>query len=236
MKLGSLLRIMRLCAGLDQTEMARRLEVSQPTVSRWEKGGCLPAETQAEAWLAACRDCDTSETSGAACGIVSEWYALEDASCREQLAPRLDQAAISLACSRSLVCDSLIPYFADIAAGRGEVQEQRAAPRRRIGVPREIFDRDPGCYALRVTGDSMSPQLLDGDLVVVSPAALLIDGCMVAAYVEPCGDIVKLYRELPDGVIELAPVNPAYKTITIIPGGERNARIWGRIVLQQREL
>jgi SOS-response transcriptional repressor LexA len=132
--------------------------------------------------------------------------------------------------------DTAVPYFADVAAGIGETQEQRAAPRRYLQVPAGLLERDPGCYALRVSGDSMSPVLLDGDIVVVSPAAPLHGGCIVAAYVEPDGDVVKEYHELPGGGIELRPLNRAYSVLTLGGGSGREGRIWGRVVLQQREL
>jgi SOS-response transcriptional repressor LexA/DNA-binding transcriptional regulator YiaG len=86
---------------------------------------------------------------------------------------------------------ALLPLYADIAAGLGEAQEARAAERERLEVPGHLLDADPGAYALRVSGDSMLPLLQPGDVVVVSPAAELYDGCLCAAYVEPDGDVVK---------------------------------------------
>ena len=62
------------------------------------------------------------------------------------------------------------------------------------------------------------------------------DGCVVAAYIEPDGDVIKLYRALANGAVLLQPANPRYPSLLLEPGGEREARIWGRIVLQQREL
>jgi len=123
-----------------------------------------------------------------------------------------------------------------VAAGIGESQEQLSEPRCTLAIPRDIFRRDPQCYALRVSGDSMAPQLLDGDTVVVSPAAPLVDGCIVAAFVEPDGDVIKVYRELAGGAVLLQPANSSYRAILLEPNGGREARIWGRVVLQQREL
>ena len=94
----------------------------------------------------------------------------------------------------------------------------------------------PDCYALRVSGDSMSPNLLDGDIIVISPNATLIDGCIVAAYVEPLGDVVKVYTTRANGKVVLKPYNKAYDDIVLQPDKGRPAKIWGRVVMQQREL
>jgi SOS-response transcriptional repressor LexA len=160
-----------------------------------------------------------------------------------------------------LSAPSLVPLYADIAAGLGEEQEARETPRETIEVPRHVLRSDAGAYALRVRGDSMAPLLLEGDVVVVSPAALPEEGALVAAYVEPDGDVVKrfswadkaarlAYDEqlrrsesgegpqlsyiTPEALLK--PENDAYPVIRI--GGElgRPARIWGRVVLQLREL
>jgi SOS-response transcriptional repressor LexA len=159
---------------------------------------------------------------------------------------------------------ALLPLYADVAAGLGEAQEARQAAREQLAVPPHILDADPGAYALRVRGDSMAPLLLEGDAVIVSPASELYDGCLVAAYVEPDGDVVKRLHmvgrwpgaanpgfadsaapqgrdgeaSLPPAYPEalLLPLNPAYPAIRL--GGEhgREGRIWGRVVLLIREL
>jgi len=234
-KLGLLLRVLRISAGLDQAEVARHLQTSQPTISRWENGAGEPLPEQASIWLEICRGELPEDAHSGLAKVVGAWCS-EDGAGREHLVPQLDRALLGLVGGQSGVYCTAVPYFADVAAGIGEVQSERSTPRRHLGVPREIYDRDPDCYALRVTGDSMSPLFQDGDIVVVSPRALLVDGCIVAAYIEPDGDIVKVYREQPDGAVVLEPVNPEYPQLTLEPQGEREGRIWGRVVLQQREL
>jgi SOS-response transcriptional repressor LexA len=82
----------------------------------------------------------------------------------------------------------------------------------------------------------MQPLIQAGDLVVVSPAAPLSPGCIVAADIDPDGDVLKQYIPQADGSLLLLPLNPAYPPIRAGAPGGREARIWGRIVLQQREL
>ncbi len=235
-RLGLLLRVLRIRAGLDQVELADLLETSQPTVSRWETGGGEPSAGQAAQWLAACAKRSPAVIDDGLVELVDGWYAAQPGPQRERLAACLDRAVLALAGGDNGVYSTVVPYFADIAAGNGEVQERRCHPRRHLGVPREVYERDPDCYALRVTGNSMCPLFQDGDIVVISPRAQLIDGCIVAAYVEPDGDVVKVYREGEAGRVVLEPVNPDYPPLALEPNGGREGRIWGRVVLQQREL
>ena len=145
----------------------------------------------------------------------------------------------------------------------GELQEARDGARETLEVPRHILAADPSAYALRIRGESMSPLMQEGDAVVVSPAAEIFDGCLVAAYVEPDGDVVKrlhflaapvergpraplpgpaggdderTLKELGAREALLLPANPAYPVIRIGGEGGREARIWGRVVLLLREL
>jgi SOS-response transcriptional repressor LexA len=225
-----LMRVIRLRAGMEQSELAQRLRVSQATVSRWERGQLAPSSAQAQAWLDACR------APRELLVAVQAYFDAATAQEHNAAAAQAQAALITLVRGGEQGYDTSVPYFADVAAGVGEAQEQRALPRCYVQVPQALLLRDPGCYALRVVGDSMAPALLAGDIVIVSPAAALMDGCIVAAFIEPDGDVVKTYRELAGGAIELVPANPAYPTLALHNGGGREGRIWGRVVLAQREL
>ena len=227
---GFLLRVARLRAELGQEVLARRLKVSQATVSRWERGLGRIEAGQAAAWLELCQA--RREVREA----VAAYFAAGDDSAREAAALEVERLAIDLVRGSGLAYDTAVPYFADVAAGLGEAQEQRSEPRRMLQVPAEVLERDPGCYALRVVGDSMAPRLTDGDIVVVSPTAPLIDGCIVAAYIEPDGDVVKVYRRLSESEVLLQPLNPDYPALVLAVGTWRSARIWGRVVFMQREM
>jgi SOS-response transcriptional repressor LexA/DNA-binding XRE family transcriptional regulator len=284
---GLLLRLLRLSSGLEQERMAARLSVSQPTISRWEKGRGGPDAKQLTDWLMLCQVAlrAAPENGGneaaaapavsaaqlnAAMRVLFAVYAPEAPGAGLEHTPdglhgelrRLTQElllgqpqpgdgqagggpALSLIERQPQRAPTLIPLYADIAAGLGEVQDARAAPREALEVPLQVLNADPDAYAMRVRGDSMAPLLLDGDAVIVSPAALPEDGCLVAAYVEPDGDVVKHFEWVrpaapaaagttPEAL--LRPVNPSYPVIRI--GGElgRTARIWGRVVLLLREL
>jgi transcriptional regulator with XRE-family HTH domain len=83
----------------------------------------------------------------------------------------------------------------------------------------EIKRRYPDAFALRVDGDSMAPQILQGDVVVLSPSVPADDGR--AAVVQAAGQIgvtCKLYRKS-GGHVHLVPVNSRYE-IADVPAGQ----------------
>ena len=73
------------------------------------------------------------------------------------------------------------------------------------------WDGEPGCFALRVRGDSMiNAGILSGDKVVVRPQQTADDGQIVVALI---GDEATCKRlSLKDGVW-LLPENPAFEPI-----------------------
>jgi len=81
-----------------------------------------------------------------------------------------------------------------------------------------IKRRYPDAFALRVDGDSMAPQILQGDVVVLSPSVPADDGR--AAVVQAAGQIgvtCKLYRKA-GGHVHLVPVNSRYEIADVEAG------------------
>lgn len=74
------------------------------------------------------------------------------------------------------------------------------------------WDGEPGCFALRVRGESMiNAGILDGDRVVVRPQQTADDGQIVVARI---GDEATVKRlSLRDGRVWLLPENPAFEPI-----------------------
>ena len=72
--------------------------------------------------------------------------------------------------------------------------------------------KDPGCFALRVRGDSMiGAGIFDGDKVVVRPQSTADDGQIVVARIEDEATVKRLRRR--NGEIWLLPENDAYPPI-----------------------
>ena len=82
-----------------------------------------------------------------------------------------------------------------------------------------IKRRYPDAFALRVDGDSMAPEIGQGDVVVLSPSVPAVEGR--AAVVQLTGQIgvtCKLYRASA-GSVHLVPVNAQYE-IAAVPTGQ----------------
>ena len=91
------------------------------------------------------------------------------------------------------------------------------------------WDGEPGCFALRVRGDSMiGAGILDGDQVVVRPQPDAENGEIVVALLEDSATVKRLKKNGRE--IWLMPENPNYDPI---PGND--ARILGRVKALYRE-
>ena len=74
------------------------------------------------------------------------------------------------------------------------------------------WDGEPGCFALRVRGDSMmGAGILSGDKVVVRPQQTALDGQIVVARIGDEATVKRLRRK--NGEIWLMPENDAYEPI-----------------------
>ena len=74
------------------------------------------------------------------------------------------------------------------------------------------WEGEPGCFALRVRGDSMiNAGILDGDKVIVRPQQTADDGQIVVAMWEDEATVKRLRRR--DGIVELVPENDAYPVL-----------------------
>lgn len=75
-----------------------------------------------------------------------------------------------------------------------------------------VWDGEPGCFALRVKGDSMiNAGILSGDKVVVRPQQTATDGQIVVARIGDEATVKRLHRR--NGEIWLMPENDAYEPI-----------------------
>ena len=74
------------------------------------------------------------------------------------------------------------------------------------------WDGEPGCFALRVRGESMiGAGILDGDKVVVRPQSTANDGQIVVARIGDEATVKRLRRR--NGQVWLLPENPAFEPI-----------------------
>lgn len=91
----------------------------------------------------------------------------------------------------------------------------------------EISGALPDSFALHVDGDSMSPRINDGDIVILSPSVPASNGQLAIAHIaDQIGVTCKLLRLSPKGV-HLVPINERYET-KVIP---QKDLVWALAVL-----
>ena len=107
-----------------------------------------------------------------------------------------------------------IPVVGHIRAGYNGIAEQNIEGY--MEIEESLTKRFPGCFALKVYGNSMEPEIHNGDRVIVQPTASVNSGDV--AIVSLNGDeatITRIYID--DSGITIVPTNSKYKPITYSP-------------------
>ena len=91
----------------------------------------------------------------------------------------------------------------------------------------EIRDLFPDSFALHIDGDSMSPRINDGDIVILSPSVPAVQGqAGVARLANQIGVTCKLIRTAEEAV-HLIPINEKYETKVV----DKDDLLWALAVL-----
>ncbi len=126
----------------------------------------------------------------------------------------------------------LLPVVGTIAAGSPVLAEQNVEERLTVD-PRWV--PGPGCFAVRVHGDSMiGSGIAEGDYVVIRPQSEAQNGEIVAVLIEGEATVKRLYRER-GGRLRLQPDNPAMEPLFVRPK-HQSVRILGKVVGLFRKL
>jgi repressor LexA len=194
--IGDRIRAARENKEMDQTSLADKAGVVARTLQRWEKGEQIPdgvaimkiarATSVQPTWLL------TGE---------GETYAVPS---------RPDNVyALPMALrKKSRLVD--LPLISAVPAGKVAT----------LFHPDHVDDyvtvddiKDPGAFALRVKGNSMSPRIEDGDVVIVSPQAEARNGDICVVRVEGEDTLKKVKFE--GNYVHLIPLNPEYEPATV---------------------
>lgn len=120
---------------------------------------------------------------------------------------------------------ALVPVLGKVAAGMPTFASQDI-------IDSVMFDGDTdGLFALKIKGDSMSPRILDGDIVIVRSQSCAEDGDLVIAII---GDetTCKVFRKNSWGV-SLVPFNPVFQPIVVSHSDIDTLHILG-VVIESR--
>lgn len=84
-------------------------------------------------------------------------------------------------------------------------------------LPEEMFTGGREYFGLRVAGDSMFPDILDGDVVIIRKTPVCNSGNVAVVYVNGYDATLKQVKFGDDGSITLQPRNPNYPPRTYTP-------------------
>ena len=92
---------------------------------------------------------------------------------------------------------------------------------------------DKECFALKVKGDSMSPRIMDGDIVLVKKQESAEDGDLVIAEID--GEATCKVLKRSHGSVMLVPFNAAFAPFVYTGQEAEELRILGKVVESRHE-
>ena len=202
MSFGERLRIARQSQGLTQQQLAELIGVSRSTVAMWETGEHQP-DLDTVSKLATILKVSVDFLLGKTEDPTSLEQRLKDQPWYVELRP--------------------IPVYNGANAGDiGTFPDDRNIVMW-ISVPK----KGPGKYGVIVHGDSMEPDIKDGDIVVIDPDVAIDNGSKVIVIIDGQAYVKKIYFQ--DNVIVLQSLNPRYPPMTI-PRRKMDVYVVGRVV------
>ena len=191
----SVIRQLREQMGVDQAYLAKKISVSQPTISDWENNRKMPS--------------NKSAVKLAEFFNVSVDYILGRSTERATSMPSLSSENVTF------------PVIGDIAAGYDSTALDNWDDDT-VEIPLSFLKgrSQSDYFVLRVKGDSMYPAYVDGDRVLVLKQSTLdYNGQVAAILYDDELSTLKKVEYIPGEVMRLVPVNPNVPPIKI--EGER---------------
>ena len=126
----------------------------------------------------------------------------------------------------------LIPLVASLRCGPGDAAEPFTYIKP-VPIPASYVRRwGEGLQAIIAVGESMSPTIVPGDLLICKPGEAWTSGNVVSVNVEDC-DMIKRIYETKDGGIDLRSDNPAFETLHYTEADIKSQRVHvlGRVLI-----
>ena len=194
----NLFRLYRKRAGYSQKEVAAALSVTTAAVSSWEVGRYIP-------------DPQNLKALADLFGVTTDMLLGR----QQQIEPRPAWQEIKVQPELVAEDEVMIPVVASLRCGFGRSGE--AIFKDKKPVPRSYVKRwgDSIVY-YEAVGESMSPTITPGDLLVTVPGSVWENGWIVVVDVNDSDTIKRIYRA-EDGGIDLVPDNTKYKPMHLTP-------------------
>lgn len=193
------------------------------------------------------RQIDVANKSGISKGRVSRWMSGENIPYGESLSKLAEVLGVSTdrllgkvdPIEKFIKADTMddinlpfnlettVPILGTVAAGVPISAQEDV-----IGeIP--VRDKQGDFFALKIKGDSMSPRIMDGDIVLVDPQGNVEDGNVVIARINDEATCKVLKHS--HGNVMLVPFNPIFEPIVLPYDGGDQFEILGKVVESRHE-
>lgn len=205
MEFSTRLKLLRKEKGFTQSDVARMFFVDKTAVSKWELGLNFPNQN-----------------------IQSQLADLFGVSV-DYLLGRTDIRNANLSPPAETIVD--MPIVGSVRAGMdGNIVSDDTGDTRRIAAA-ALHGRPDEYFLLRVRGDSMYPEVLDGDCVLVRKMDSVESGSMaVVLYDEDYATVKWVEYVEGEDWVRLIPNNPAYPPVRVEGAELEKCRILGEVV------
>lgn len=194
--------------GVSCKRAALDMGFSNSITTKWKKTGATP--------------------NGETLAIIAKYFGV---SINELLGEKLD-SAISRACNVIPIGkQGMRPILGSISAGLGEYADEEILGWEPVDEKYATDDY----FFLRVKGDSMSPKIEDGDLILIRRQASVDSGDIGAFLVDGEEGYVKKVKYDTDYITFIS-LNPDYEPITFIGAEVQRVRVVGKAVEIKRKL
>ncbi len=195
--IGERVRTARENKELDQQTLASKIDVAARTLQRWEKGEQVP-------------DSNYLMRLAKQTGVRPEWLLTGEGDIYGTAGSSGNIIPLNRDKSLRRVTLVEIPVLSSVPAGKAAALFHPDHVERYVTVD-NIKDRS--AFALIVKGNSMSPKIEDGDIVVVSPQQEVHSGdiCVVRVNDE---DVLKKIK-MDDSHVHLIPLNTSFEPMTV---------------------
>lgn len=195
--IGTRIREARENKGFDQATLAGKIDVATRTLQRWEKGEQVP-------------DAVTLAKIGELTGTLTHWLLTgEGAMYAHQNggSERIEGNGSSALRRVKLV---RIPMLSSVPAGKPNLIFHPDYIEKYITVD-DV--KDGNAFALKVNGDSMSPRIEHGDVIIISPKKEVRNGDICVIRVNDEDTVKKVIFE--NGYVHLIPLNRDYEPVSV---------------------
>lgn len=209
----NLFKLYRKRAGYSQTEAAQALHVTASAVSSWESGRYTP-------------DPQNLKNLADLYGVTIDHLLGRSTSIEPSLNVIQSKPEIILE------DEVQIPLVASLRCGPGEAGRPFTFVKP-VSIPKSFVRRwGKELQALIAVGESMSPTIIPGDMLICRPGEEWEDGNVVSANLEDTDMIKRIFRA-EDGGIDLKSDNPKFNTIHVTEQELRDGRlhILGRVMI-----